>query len=202
MKIKIKKKTIIYSAIIILILAAAFFLVMFLKDYGDKKAGNPIVVLETTKGNIEIELDKPNAPVSVDNFLRYVNEGFYEGTVFHRVIFEFMIQGGGFTKEGLQKQTHETIPLESDNGLKNLRGTIAMARTMRPDSATSQFYINVVDNAMLDYAPGNPGYAVFGKVISGMDVVDKIEMSSIMVRGIHENWPEPDVVITKAYLKE
>lgn len=160
-----------------------------------------IVVLETTMGNIEIELDKTNAPITVENFLSYVKEGHYDGTVFHRVISSFMIQGGGFTADGNQKKTHAPIKLESQNGLNNTRGTIAMARTSVPNSATSQFFINVADNDILNYAPGNDGYAVFGKVVAGMDVVKKIKTvptgSSPM-----PDWPVENVVINKAYVKK
>ena len=149
-----------------------------------------------------MELDKKNAPVSVENFLSYVSEGHYDGTVFHRVIDGFMIQGGGFTPDGEQKTTHPPIKLESQNGLKNSRGTIAMARTMIPDSATSQFFINVVDNAMLDYSQGNPGYAVFGKVVSGMEVVDAIKDVDTSTKNGMGDWPVEDVMIEKVYVKD
>ncbi|MCF7871676.1 peptidyl-prolyl cis-trans isomerase [Candidatus Woesearchaeota archaeon] len=162
-----------------------------------------VVVLETNKGNIEIELDRESAPDTVENFLSYVNEGFYDGLVFHRVIKGFMIQGGGFTQEGIQKETKQPIKLESDNGLKNLEGTIAMARTSVPDSATSQFFINTVDNDFLNYAigPGREGYAVFGKVVKGMDVVKSIEQVSTTTKQGMQDWPVEDVVINKAYVK-
>lgn len=135
------------------------------------------VIMETSKGNIELELDAENAPVTVANFLAYVDESFYDGTIFHRVIPRFMIQGGGFTPDISQKKTKAPIKNEADNGLKNLRGTIAMARTQIVDSATAQFFINTVDNAFLDFRSptiNGYGYAVFGKVVSGMDVVDAI----------------------------
>ncbi len=165
--------------------------------------GNTInVVIETNKGNIFLELDKDNAPVTVENFLSYVEEGHYSGTVFHRVIDGFMIQGGGFTADARQKKTHNPIALESNNGLKNKKGTIAMARTMVPDSATSQFFINVADNGMLDYTQANPGYAVFGKVVSGMDVVNAIKVVETGVRKGMGDWPVEDVVIEKVYVKE
>jgi peptidyl-prolyl cis-trans isomerase A (cyclophilin A) len=163
---------------------------------------NEIAVIETSKGTIEIELDRENAPITVENFVTYANEGFYDGTVFHRVIPGFMVQGGGFALEGPEKETRPPISLESNNGLKNLRGTIAMARTMDPDSATSQFFINTADNSFLDYAPGNDGYAVFGKVISGMDVVGFIESVETADRGMHGDWPVEDVVITRIYIKQ
>ena len=131
------------------------------------------VRLATTLGDIVVELDAAKAPKSVDNFLQYVKAGHYEGTIFHRVIGSFMIQGGGFTADGTQKPVRPPIPLEAGNGLSNLRGTLAMARTAVPDSATAQFFINVVDNPRLDTAGG--GYAVFGKVVAGMDIVDQIK---------------------------
>ncbi len=138
---------------------------------------NPKVIMKTSMGDIVVELYPDKAPISVKNFLRYVDEKFYDGTIFHRVIKTFVIQGGGFTPDFKKKPTHEPIKNEADNGLKNLRGTIAMARTMALDSATAQFYINVKDNAGLDHRGPGPrafGYAVFGKVVKGMDVVDKI----------------------------
>jgi len=161
-----------------------------------------IAVLETTKGNIEIELDRAKAPITVENFVTYVNEGFYNGTIFHRVMDGFMIQGGGFTTEGEEKDTHAPIKLESKNGLKNTVGTIAMARTNFPDSATSQFFINVADNSFLNYAPGNDGYAVFGKVISGMDVVNTIKSVETSSNEGYDDWPVENVVITGAYMKK
>jgi cyclophilin family peptidyl-prolyl cis-trans isomerase len=163
---------------------------------------NSIVVLETSKGNIEISLDSQKAPITVANFLQYVNEGFYDSTVFHRVIPGFMIQCGGFTSEGAEKQTHDEIKLESKNGLKNIIGSVAMARTSVPDSATSQFFINVANNSFLDYKPGNDGYAVFGKVTSGMDVVQSIARVKTGDNGPNENWPTEDVIIRKAYVKK
>lgn len=166
-------------------------------------SGNPIVVLETSKGNIEIELYPGQSPVTVNNFLMYVDEHFYDGTVFHRVMDGFMVQGGGFTPDGLERYTRGPIVLESRNGLHNGIGYVAMARTSDPDSATSQFFINVADNPFLDYSgPGNPGYAVFGKVISGMDVVDAIKSVPVSTRGNYENWPVEDITITRAYAKE
>ncbi|HOZ35465.1 MAG TPA: peptidylprolyl isomerase [archaeon] len=162
----------------------------------------PIVILETTKGNIEIELDTNHAPITTANFLAYVNSGHYDGLVFHRVIKDFMIQGGGFTISGVQKDTNSPIVLESNNGLYNTEGTIAMARTNAPNSATSQFFINTVDNDFLNYTPGNPGYAVFGKVISGMEVVKAIEGVQTGTKGGHEDWPIEDIIITKAYVKK
>jgi cyclophilin family peptidyl-prolyl cis-trans isomerase len=139
---------------------------------------NPVVVMETSMGNVKIELDQAKAPISVKNFLSYVDDKFYDGTIFHRVISNFMIQGGGFTADMQQKPTKAQIKNEAGNGLGNKRGTLAMARTMVVDSASSQFFINVVDNDFLDYRDNSPqgfGYAVFGKVIEGMEVVDKIK---------------------------
>jgi len=149
---------------------------------GDKKASQKkeksmVVLFETNLGPIKIKLNPEKAPKSVENFLKYVDEGFYNGTIFHRVIKGFMIQGGGFTSDLNQKETHATIKNEANNGLKNKRGTLAMARTMDPHSASSQFFINHADNAFLDFKAESPqgwGYAVFGEVTEGMDVVDKI----------------------------
>ena len=137
-------------------------------------ANNPHVLLTTSAGNIELQLDSQKAPVSVENFLKYVNSGFYNNTTFHRVIPGFMVQGGGFNEHMQQKQPNPPIKNEADNGLRNTRGTIAMARTADKDSATSQFFINVADNAFLDHGQRDFGYAVFGKVVKGMDVADKI----------------------------
>lgn len=155
------------------------------------------VRLATSLGDIVVELDAAKAPKSVDNFLQYVKAGHYEGTIFHRVIGSFMIQGGGYTADGSQKPVRPPIPLEAGNGLSNLRGTLAMARTAVPDSATAQFFINVVDNPRLDTAGG--GYAVFGKVVAGMDVVDKIKGVATANRGgPFQDRPVTDVVINKA----
>ena len=167
----------------------------------EKENEETIVVIETSKGNIEIELNQEKAPISVKNFLNYVKNNHYDGTVFHRVISNFMIQGGGFTPDGEQKPVDNPIKLESNNGLKNDEGTIAMARTNIPDSATSQFFINVKGNDLLNYAPGNDGYAVFGKVISGMEVVNEIKAVNTGIKFGMQDWPTEDVVITKIYLK-
>ena len=145
---------------------------------GLAQAGSPMVVMKTSMGTIKIELDEAKAPVTVKNFLAYVDEGFYDGTIFHRVIDGFMVQGGGFTADMTQKPTKPPIKNEAGNGLKNLRGTIAMARTSVVDSATAQFFINVVDNAFLDHRDDTSqgfGYAVFGRVVEGIDVVDRIK---------------------------
>ncbi|MBI5477035.1 MAG: peptidylprolyl isomerase [Ignavibacteriales bacterium] len=165
------------STIAILLIATATLFAQQSKDKKmDQPKGNPVVVMKTSMGTIKIELFEDKAPVTVKNFLSYVDEKYFNGTVFHRVIKGFMIQGGGFEASDpiKQKPTKAQIINESDNGLKNERGTLAMARTNDPNSATSQFFINVVDNSFLNKAEGNPGYAVFAKVIEGMDVVDKI----------------------------
>lgn len=163
---------------------------------GAADAKNPQVLMETSLGKIRIELFAKEAPVSVKNFLDYVNKGFYSGTIFHRVIAGFMIQGGGFTTAFTQKSTGAPIKNEAGNGLKNNRGTIAMARTGAPDSATSQFFINVVNNEGLNRPrPDGFGYAVFGKVVEGMDVVDKIKAVKTGFSMGMQDVPEPQVVI-------
>jgi cyclophilin family peptidyl-prolyl cis-trans isomerase len=158
---------------------------------------NPVVVMDTSVGKIKIELFKDKAPITVKNFLQYVDEKHYDGTVFHRVIPTFMIQGGGFAPGMKEKETHEAIKNESTNGVSNVRGTLAMARTGEPHSATAQFFINVKDNTFLDRAKARDGvgYAVFGRVIDGMDVVEKIKQVETATRGPHENVPVQDVVI-------
>ena len=158
------------------------------------------VNLSTSLGDIVVELDAAKAPKTVDNFLQYVKSGQYDGTVFHRVIENFMIQGGGFSPELKEKTTRAPIPLESRNGLSNSRGTLAMARTSDPNSATAQFFINVQDNGFLDAArsPDGNGYAVFGKVISGMEVVDRIRAVPTGNRGRYQNVPLQPVTIIKA----
>jgi peptidyl-prolyl cis-trans isomerase A (cyclophilin A) len=138
------------------------------------KETSPVVILTTSLGVIKIELNPEKAPITVENFLGYVDDGFYDGTIFHRVIPNFMVQGGGMTADGAQKKTKAAIKNEADNGLLNERGTIVMARTQAKDSATAQFFINVVDNAVLNHGGRDFGYAVFGKVTEGMDVADKI----------------------------
>jgi peptidyl-prolyl cis-trans isomerase A (cyclophilin A) len=160
--------------------------------------------LATSMGDIVIELDREKAPQTVDNFVRYVVNGHYDGTVFHRVIDGFMIQGGGMTADLKEKPTRPPIPLESRNGLTNKRGTVAMARTMHPESATAQFFINLKDNAFLDAANARDGfgYAVFGKVIDGMAVVDKIKNVPTGNRGPHANVPNEPVIIRKATMEK
>lgn len=159
--------------------------------------------IETSIGSITLELDEAKAPITVKNFLDYAASGHYDGTIFHRVIDGFMIQGGGFTKEMNQKATKAPIKNEAANGLANARGTIAMARTMVVDSATSQFFINLVDNGFLDYRGPSPqtfGYCVFGKVVDGMEVVDKIGKVRTGFAGPHQNVPEEPIVIKKVHV--
>ena len=162
------------------------------------------VKLSTTMGDIVVQLDPVKAPKTVDNFLQYVKSGHYNGTIFHRVIDGFMIQGGGMTPDMKEKPTRPPIPLESRNGLSNVRGTLAMARTNVPDSATSQFFINVKDNDFLDAArsPDGNGYAVFGKVIHGMDVVDKIRKVETGQKGMHGDVPMQPIIIKQATIEK
>jgi peptidyl-prolyl cis-trans isomerase A (cyclophilin A) len=163
-------------------------------------AAGPVVVVDTSKGAIEIELYPDKAPITVKNFLDYVDSGHYDGTIFHRVIKDFMIQGGGFTPDGQQKPTKPPIKNEANNGLKNTRGTLAMARTAIVDSATAQFFINHADNAFLDFKNETPqgyGYCVFGKVVGGMDVVDAIANApkGAKTPGVFQDRPQEDVLI-------
>jgi peptidyl-prolyl cis-trans isomerase A (cyclophilin A) len=161
------------------------------------------VRLSTSEGDITLELDAAKAPKTVANFLQYVKSGHYDGTVFHRVIKDFMIQGGGFTPDMTQKPTLSAIPLESRNGLSNRTGTVAMARTSVPDSATAQFFINLKDNTFLDAAQSRDGhgYAVFGRVVAGMDVVDRVKAVATTTRGPHQNVPATPILIRKATLE-
>ena len=161
-------------------------------------AEKPHVLLDTSLGEIEIELEAEKAPVSVKNFLAYVDSGFYNGTVFHRVIPGFMIQGGGFDADMKQKPTQPPIKNEADNGLHNVRGTLAMARTQAVNSANSQFFINHKDNAFLDHGARDFGYAVFGKVVRGMEVVDQIAQVPTGSRGMQQNVPREPVLIKSA----
>ena len=163
------------------------------------------VLMETSMGTITLELDAAKAPETVRNFVAYAKEGHYDGTIFHRVIDGFMIQGGGYTKSMDEKPTRAPIRNEAMNGLKNKRGTIAMARTSVVDSATSQFFINLVDNDFLDFVSPTPqgfGYAVFGRVTDGMEVVDRIAKVKTGFSGPHQNVPEEPVVIRKVTVKE
>jgi len=170
-----------------------------------------IVVFETTMGTIEVELDRQHAPTTVENFIQYVKVGFYDGTIFHRVYAGFVIQAGGYTPDEAEKTTRDPIKLESNNGLSNTVGTIAMARQNDPNTATSQFFINLVDNVALDYqSTSSPGYAVFGKLVSGMEVVNNIAKVPVETRNVtipgygeypFEKWPVQDLVIMRAYMK-
>lgn len=165
---------------------------------GVKLDVNPTVVIKTSMGKIEVKLDSEKAPISVRNFMRYVDEKHYDGTIFHRVIAGFMIQGGGFKPDMTEKPTHEPIKNEASNGLSNVKGSIAMARTGVVDSATAQFYINVADNTRLDHRSPDPagyGYAVFGQVTEGMDVVEKIRLVSTTSKGQYDDVPATPVII-------
>lgn len=164
-----------------------------------------LVILHTNFGNITLELNKEKAPVTVENFVNYVKKGHYDGTIFHRVISNFMIQGGGFDKDMNQKPTDAPIKNEANNGLKNTIGTIAMARTPDPHSASTQFFINVTDSSFLDFTSETQqgwGYAVFGKVTEGMDVVEKIKVVKTGRHGGHQDVPVEPVVIEKAEIVE
>ena len=164
-----------------------------------------MIIFNTNHGPISIELDSERAPKSAENFLQYAKEGFYNGTIFHRVIDGFMIQGGGFEPGMSQKANHDPIDNEADNGLSNLTGTLAMARTAEPHSATSQFFINVSDNFFLDHRGKTAqgwGYAVFGKVVDGMDVVNKIKSCQTTSRAGHQDVPVDDIIIESTDVSE
>ncbi|MBN8411350.1 peptidyl-prolyl cis-trans isomerase [Halomonas denitrificans] len=164
-----------------------------------------MIILQTNFGDITIELNHDEAPKTAANFEQYVREGFYDGTLFHRVIDGFMVQGGGFDSNFEQKQTHAPIENEADNGLKNVTGTLAMARTQDPHSATAQFFINVADNDFLNHTGKNMqgwGYCVFGRVVEGMEVVNRIKGVSTTRRGMHADVPAEDVIIQRAYIKD
>ncbi len=158
----------------------------------------PSVIFTTSQGEFTIELCPDEAPISVENFLKYVDDGFYDGTVFHRVVPNFVIQGGGLTEEFAEKETRAPIKNEARNGLRNLRGTLSMARTNAVDSATSQFFVNLKDNAFLDNSPGNFGYAVFGRVSAGMDTIDKIAKVRTGRRKGYDDAPLETVKIASA----
>jgi len=192
-----------FKRIILALILCGLFGVLLIAGNADagataEKPNNPVVLMETSLGVVKIELYPDKAPLSVKNFLDYVNSGFYNGTIFHRVIPGFMAQGGGFTPDRKQKETRAPIKNEAANGLKNDRGTIAMARTANPDSATAQFFINVVNNDSLNRPnPDGHGYAVFGKVVEGMDVVDKIVATPTQrLNMVFANLPVTPVVIT------
>ncbi len=160
-----------------------------------------MVVFETNFGDITLELMPEEAPITVENFLQYVDDGFYDGTIFHRVVPGFVIQGGGFNEAMEQKQTREPIKNEADNGVKNTRGSLSMARTQQVDSATSQFFINLNDNAFLDHGSRDFGYAVFARVVDGMDVVDQIARVATGNHGMHQDVPQEPVIVQQARRK-
>ena len=202
---KLNKRT--AMTVVVLFLFSSSIILMAVDTLLREPEVKEIAVLETSLGVIEIELDRDKVPVTVENFVTYVEAGFYDGLVFHRVMKDFMIQGGGFKPDGTRSNGNDPIRNEARNGLKNERGTIAMARTSDPDSATSQFFINTVDNPGLDYPnPDGYGYAVFGKVVEGLDVVDAIESASTSGKatpyGVMSDWPVTDIVIVRAYMKE
>lgn len=164
-----------------------------------------MIVLQTNLGDITVALNHEKAPVTAANFEQYVRDGFYDGTLFHRVIDGFMVQGGGFDQDFNQKPTRDPIENEADNGLKNTQGTLAMARTQDPHSATAQFFININNNTFLDHSGKSVqgwGYAVFGEVVDGMDVVEKIKNVSTTRRGMHADVPAEDIMIERAYVKD
>jgi cyclophilin family peptidyl-prolyl cis-trans isomerase len=173
--------------------AAASLLALGMAPHARADDAKPVVVIETSMGNITVELDPTKAPITVENYLKYVDAKFYDGTIYHRVMPGFMIQGGGMLPNMREKGTNPPIKLEAKNGLSNKRGTIAMARTNDPNSATAQFFINLVDNDFLDGSGG--GYAVFGRVTEGLDVVDKIAQVRTATKGQHENVPVDSVTI-------
>ena len=175
-----------------------FALILFCLSASTALAENPKVALTTSKGVIVLELNAAKAPLTVQNFLTYVQEGFYAGTVFHRVIPGFMIQGGGMDESMAQKEGHSPIKNEADNGLKNDKYTIAMARTGEINSATSQFFINTGDNKFLNHGARDFGYAVFGRVVKGQEVVDAINAVPTGSRGMHDDVPVESVIIVKA----
>ncbi len=182
-----------------------FVFISFFMITTNTQAETTMVKMDTNHGTIMLELDADNAPNTVANFLTYAKEGFYDGTIFHRVISNFMIQGGGFTEDMSQKTTHDPINNEANNGLKNDVGTIAMARTGDPHSATAQFFINVKDNDFLNFSSETPqgwGYAVFGKVTEGMDVVNKIKDVPTTTKGPYQDVPSETVVIEKVTVVE
>lgn len=187
--------------IIALIVMAAFTCSAYAADVpktAKTEGKNPVVLVKTNMGNIKLELFEKEAPISVKNFLSYVNSGFYAGTIFHRVIPNFMIQGGGFTADFVEKPTNASIKNEAGNGLKNERGTLAMARTFIIDSASAQFFINVKDNSFLNHSNNSMqgfGYTVFGKVIEGMEVVDKITAVPTGMHGEFSDVPKKEVII-------
>lgn len=199
------KKSYAKGCLVRLLIGISVMLLLMGARHKETERKTAMVVLHTTMGDITLELAADKAPETVENFLKYVKAGFYDGTVFHRVINGFMIQGGGLTAEMQEKPCRGPIKNEADNGLKNESYTIAMARTGEPHSATAQFFINVKDNDFLNHTGKNPrgwGYAVFGKVIKGQDVVDKIKAVATGSKGIYDDVPVEPVTITKAEVRE
>jgi len=184
-----------------IILAVTTILTLVPASASAQVSGNPLAIISTTKGDITIELFEQQAPLSVANFIRYAQSGFYDGTVFHRVIKRFMIQGGGFNRDMARKTTFEPVANESRNGLRNNRWTVAMARTMDPDSATAQFFINVNMNSSLDAGAGELGYSVFAQVIDGQYVVQAIEKTPVQSSGRFANLPIEPIIIEKVSIK-
>ncbi len=175
------------------------------QSHGDTMTANPQVKIETTLGDITLELDAKNAPVSTENFISYVKEGHYDGTIFHRVIPNFMVQGGGMNPDMSEKASKAPIKNEANNGLKNDKGTVAMARTNDPHSASAQFFINIKDNDFLNFRSEDMqgwGYAVFGKVVDGMDVVDRIEKVQTGDNGFHQDVPQDPIILNKVTVIE
>ena len=203
---KFNRKTIISIFLMFLFGGSIFLTAADVLLRKEQKVEIEIVVMETSMGTIEIELNRKNAPITVENFVNYVEEGYYDGVIFHRIIKGFMIQSGGFDAAGEYKETRDPIKIESQNGLKNVRGAIAMARSSDPNSATTQFFVNTANNDNLDYPSFDGyGYTVFGLVISGMDVVDAIEAISTdtkdTIYGPMQDWPIEDITIIRAYMK-
>ncbi len=192
------KKALIVATILTLLLPAMMFGQAAKAAKTAAKVANPVVVLETTMGTIKVELFADKAPITAKNFLAYVNAGFYNNTIIHRVDENFVIQGGGYTADLTAKPTLPPIKNESKNGLKNLKGTLSMARYTDPNSATSQFFINLNNNANLDPNPADAGYAVFGKVIEGMDVVEKIGTAKTVRKGVFTTLPAQTILIKSA----
>jgi cyclophilin family peptidyl-prolyl cis-trans isomerase len=203
---KFNRKTIISIFLMFLFGGSIFLTAADVLLRKEQKVEIEIVVMETSMGTIEIELNRKNAPITVENFVNYIEEGYYDGVVFHRIIRGFMIQSGGFDASSEYKETRDPIKIESQNGLKNVRGAIAMARSSDPNSATTQFFVNTANNDNLDYPSFDGyGYTVFGLVISGMDVVDAIEAVSTdtkdTIYGPMLDWPIEDITIISAYMK-
>lgn len=202
MKTNVKKSN---SALVLVIYLLAFVLMTWSyrahADHAKATTKDPVVVISTSLGDIKVKLNSEKAPISTDNFLHYVQKKHYDGTIFHRVIPTFMIQGGGHLPDMSEKTTDTPIKNEAKNGLANKRGTIAMARTNEVDSATSQFFINVVDNKMLDHSEKSYGYAVFGEVVAGLDVVDKIRDVKTTFKGDYQDVPEKVVMIKSIKLE-